>query len=487
MLTNIGHVTETLKTLIEGVLVANGLDSADFTVTGAPPDAAGPGERIVSVYMFHVLESPDLKNLPPTAGSGSVPIRHEPMGLILQYLVTVVTPEDEDLTHGMAVEQQRLIGFIARGVHDHPIISDKTRSPADDLVQVLHQDLQGIGTVLRVNLRPATMEETVNFWAAQDKNVPRLSLFVEVRVILLEAQPPEVAPGIVLSVGQFVFTSADPQLIASRSTTWFLPPPNRAPRSVQASPARVALFDSDGSAALGDLDASQLENNRLTLDGTGLGPGKRILVLRSPNETIRIVLDHQVPQVIPALNVQWQLTATSSSVSLRVFQVVADVEGVERTVTPGFYTARVIVLDERAGGVARPRSSNEIPFMIVPQIVSVVPTATIDLYTLTLVTASIAPDAEVVFSVGGRALTANNTAASGALLAPGEYRALFGGTDPDFTPASMIEFKLPPSDPAVPASPPPVPSDDNPLTIRLVIDGVTATPEWLTEQAPVGP
>lgn len=479
MLTNIGHVTETLKTLISGVLNVNNV--TNFQVTAAPPDAAGPADRIVSVYMFHVRESPDLKNLPPTAGSGSVPVRHEPMGLILQYIVTAVTPEDEDNVmdaNDLAIEQQNVIGIIARGIHDYPIVSDKTRNPDPSGTPpfVLQDELTGIGTVLRVNIRPASMEETVSFWTAQDKSVPRLSLFLEARVILLEAQPPEVAPGIVLSVGQFVFTSADPQLVASRSTTWFLPPPNRAPRSVQASPARVAVFDASAPPFMAP--DPRVDNNLLTLESTGLGPGKRVLVLKSPTETIRIALDYLVPALIPADNQPWQLTATASSVSLRVFQVVQDDEGMQRTVAPGFYTARVIVLDERAGGVARPRSSNEVSLMIVPQVVSAAPTGTTNLYTLTLATASVPQDGEVIFSVGGFALVANTDVMSS--LAPGQYRPAFSGSSP----AAVIDFMLPLTDPANPSSDPITPADDDPLTVRLVINGVTATPEWLTDPAP---
>ena len=498
MLTHIGKVTETLKTLIDAELRANG--AQNFSVSAAPPDGNLAGSRVISVYLFHVMESPDLKNLPAQGGTGRVPSRHQPMGLILQYIVTVVAPDDSDQTDTETIAQQALIGFIARAIHDTPVVSDRTQieipgNPIPTLV--LNADLRGMGTVLRLNLRPASMEEAVTFWTAQDKNVPRLSLFVEARVVILEAKPPEITPGIVLRVGQFVFTSGEPELVTSGNITFFLPPNAPAESSVQPSPARVALFDnpptpdlvsqSANVAALVARNAHLLENNRLTLEGTALVPGKRTLLLRGQSETVRIALD-QLPAEVPPVNVPWALSATDSVITLRVFEKVIDAEGVARTITPGVYGARVVLLDDRVGlgNPPRPRSTNEISFTIVPQILRVGPTtggeAATNLYRLRLVGTPLDFRAEISLSVGGRTLTPTTSAPT-----TGTFRIEFGaapgpGLDP--VPVSTILFRLPFVDPAVATPVPMQPSLAEPLAIRLVVGGATASPEWLTVNAP---
>ena len=501
MLTHLGRVTETLKNLLDAEIRVNG--GQDFVMSAAPPDGnQTAGERVVSVYLFHVLESADLRNLPPRGGSSPVPVRQQPMGLILQYLVTVVAPDEAEPTDTETITQQQLIGYAARAIHDYPIVSDKTQILVPDETEariILHSELRGIGTVLRFNLRPASMEETITFWTAQDKNVPRLSLFVEARVVLLESKPAEVAPGIVLSVGQFIYASAEPQLIASHASTFFVPPGNTAARSVESNPARVALFDALNSTsynALQTRNAALIQNNQLALEASGLAPGKRVLVLRNPRETIRIPLD-QAPGTVPLLNQQWVLTPTNNGVTLRVFQQVVDVDGVTRTITAGIYGARVIVYDDRLPPEPRPRSSNEVPLTITPQVLSVVPATTpftgTAVYTLTLVSASIGFRSEIGISIGGRALRPSPPAPpllpppSLPALEAGEYRVLYGappapGEDP--TPSAQIVFRVPFVDPAAASPVPIVPSDENPLAVRLVVDGATATPDWLTVAAP---
>src|SRR5262245_11287342 len=89
MATDLSTVTATLKNLINFVLAENG--ETTVSATAAPPDASA-SENLVSVYLYHVLESPEFKNLSPTStsGTGPIPIQHVPMGLVLQYIITVI-------------------------------------------------------------------------------------------------------------------------------------------------------------------------------------------------------------------------------------------------------------------------------------------------------------------------------------------------------------------------------------------------------------
>lgn len=487
MLTNISSVTETLKKLIKNGLIFNGEPQSQFSVSAAPPDAnfGTLSTRFISVYLFHVLESPEFKNYPPIGGTSRVPVQQAPLGMILQYIITVVSPQPDDGIDTEATTQQRLLGSIARILHDYPAVTDKTQIDigGTDSPFILDPELRGNDAALHFILRPAPMEETINFWSAQDVSVPRLSLFVEARVVILEPKPPEIAPGIVLSVGQFLFTSGEAQLVRSRSTLSFVPPSPPVPgppqaRSVVTSPARVAVFDASGSDTLtelvnrpGVLDVDKLlENNRVTFEASGLGPGKRTLVLENPSRSLRIALDD-----VAAANVDWQIAMTAAGVSLRVFEQVTDVEGAVRTVLPGLYTARVIILDDRLGDAARPRSSNEVAVSIVPQVLSVVATSTADVYDLTLVTESLTTSSKIELSVGGRALAKTTGTSPGV----GQYVVIFGdplGTPPTRT---VIRFGLPYDDPS--AVPPVVlePTTEQPLAIRLLVDGATATPEWV--------
>ncbi|HEX9297823.1 MAG TPA: Pvc16 family protein [Polyangiaceae bacterium] len=478
MLTNLGDVTETLKTVISETLRFDGV--TQVVVTALPPDTefAGPA-AVVSVHLFHVTESPEFKNRVTSSALGPIPIQHAPMGLILQYAITVFTPAVSDpLVDDSALKQHRIIGVISRALHDFPLITEKTSLKFSPTEEVFFLDPQlDRKTKLELILRPAPMEETLNFWSTEDKRVPRLMLFVEARIVVLEPKPPQFAPGIVLSVGQFVFTSSEPQLVNTRSVVRFKPPGALSEvREVRASPARPALFDADGSAALADLAAISpdlLENNRLFIDGTGLGPGRRFLLLRIGGSTVKLALDQPVVEQ-PADNVQWQFSATSSQVSLRVFRNVVDVLGTAILILPGLYGVRVLVEDDRVGDRPRPRTSNELSFMVTPQIRSVQVTA-LRTYELRIVgdylvgsTTDVATR-EIEFSVAGSVLTRRTTAGA---LASGEFRVVDSGPDK----GARIDFVLPTDAPA--------PSEANPLAVRLVVNGATATPAWITAEAP---
>ena len=486
MSTDIASVTRTLKTLIATELEFQGENIDDIAVTAAPPDTAEGSRHTVSVYLFHVLESPEYKNLRPSVGSGPAPVRHAPMGLILQYIITVAGPVEEspDLDVN-SLTQQRLIGLIARAVHDYPLITERTQiqlPSSTEPTSLLDVELRGSHCRLRFSLRPAPMEESINFWSAEEKNVPRLSLFVEARVAIMEPKPPVVAPGVTLSIGQFVFAGSEPQLLATRSEQSFVPPGGSRAQTVQASPARVAIFDAPGSANLIELEATNArlgDNNRLRLDVTSLGAGRRILALRHRSGEIRIALD-QLPVEIPVVNMPWEFSAQENEISMRVWQQVQDVDDEVRDIMAGTYGVRILVFDDRVGGAPRPRASNELTLSVVPQILSAGPTEPpqSNHYTLELVTAALRASSEVTLSVGGHPLTLVTTPP-----AAGEFRIPFAGVDP-VPPLATLEFSLPWVDPGAPSPVAIQPSTDSPLAVRLMVDGAAATPAWLTVGAP---
>jgi hypothetical protein len=496
MLTDLAGVTRTLKNLVEAGLRLQEVPLTEFSISAAPPDQTFSSTAVVSVYLYHVIESPETKNLPPTAfGSSPVPVSLSPLGLILQYIVTIVTSGDTDqLLDSRALLQQKYLGYIARILHDHPSITQKTKVTVPDTttpIDILDPGLARTNHVIELVMRPAPKEETVSFWSSEEKHVPRLSLFVEARVALLEAQQAPLAPGIVLSVGQFIFPSTSPQLVSTHNDIWLLPPPGFGDaRKIQASPARVALFDSPGSADLialvdtlplspPELRTNFLGNNRLTIDALGLAPGHRMLLLRRGDSAISIDLD-QTQAEKPLINQNWELKATSDSVNLRVFSQVFDsLTNAPVTLLPGSWAARVVVMDPRLGDRPQPRSSNELPFTITPQIVSVGPATTPPApatYVLRMVGAYLNSGLDVFLGVGGLGLgkVDNRAPQAGEFFLP-----------PPSTPAAdvnQITFVLRTTDPQT-GNPIAPPSPQHPVPVQLVVNGATATPAWIIEEA----
>ena len=335
------------------------------------------------------------------------------------------------------------------------------------------------------------------FWSSEEKHVPRLSLFVEARVAVLEAQPPPFAPGIVLSVGQFVFPNSSPQLLAAHSDVWLMPPPGFGnPRKIEANPARVALFDAPSSADLAafinnvpttppELRANFLNNNRLTIDAVGLAPGARLLALRRGDTSISIQID-QPEDEKPQVNKNWELEAAEDSVTLRVFQQVFDsISNTTVSILPGSYAARVTVMDPRSGDRPRPRSSNELPFTIAPQIVDVLPAASPPepaTYVLRVVGAYLDSGLDVFFAVGGVALTKVNNRApiAGEFFLPPPASA---PPSPRFRHRSTRSSSCCARPDPDTGSPIPPPAGNNPVPVQLVVNGATATPASITQEA----
>jgi uncharacterized protein DUF4255 len=474
MLIDLGAVYRTLKNLIVKELAQHG--AGVVTTTAAPPDRVPDEDNTISIYLFHLMESPESKNFPPLRGSGPVPVQQAPMGLILQYIITVIhtansIPEENTL------REQKLLGFVARTIHDFPVVTPQTKIDNED---VLDDELALQKNSIELILRPAPKEETISFWATEQQKVSRLSLFVEARVLMLEPKPPLTLPGIVLSVGEFVFPGTGPQLTDSRNPIWFRPPTEPDFRVVQASPARVALFptadppinpEPPAPPVPGGVDDSVvLDNDLITLRGVGLRPGRPTLLLRRGDFSIRVPLDLPAPT-----NAAWQFDVQSSSLSFRVRRQLRGALGASEVLSdvllvPGLYSARLSLRDDRLQGMAR--TSNVVAFTVTPQIARVAATATPNTYTLTIVADYLLDTGiEIDLSIAGLALQRVSPTAPPNTLVEGAF---------EVTGASSIDFMLP----ATLLPPASVPSPDHPLAVRLVVDGATATPAWLTEVAP---
>lgn len=460
-LTDISRVTLAITTLIEQVIASRDSMPEAFEVTAAPPeDDTVAGPNVVSVHLFHVSEDPYRKNLPPLRPvAGDVPIQFTPMGLVLNYVVTTRNTTGSD-GGDRALAEQRLLGYVARALHDFPVITDETQIAANPpLLQSV--SLGGDHNEVQIVFRPVGVDEAVNFWSAEQELTARLALFYEARVILLDTPPPPRVPGIVLSVGNYLFPGGRPRLLHVRNVVGFVPPagfglPTTPFVRMASDPARVSLF----AAALPvDVDAA---NNHVVIEGEWLSGARVFLGLHGP-----VVIDadpyaeraFRIELTRPGDNPTWNITRTSDEIELDVQSTALDANGASVTFYPGLYRANVVVAAQPPGDAAGrlvEHSSNAIVLAITPQVVSITAgggPATARAFSLDLLGSYLGADLEVELAVGGRMLTR-------AAGPPG------AGTFDFVDGTGQIDFIVDTTDLA------------SPVPVRLQINGAEATPAW---------
>jgi hypothetical protein len=501
-ISDLSAVTTTLINLITGVLKRDLSPSEPFPLISAiPPEreagATGPS-KAVSVHLLHVTESGEYRNRAPGPRTRDIQIQQIPLGLVLEYVVSVARSEETD--EEVVLDLHRFLGLIARGLHDHPVVTPNTTFPGlpgtgKALAEALLDEDENISFVLK----PATLQENLGFWATQDAKLARACLFVEARVAVLRPQAPTRAPGIVTSVGSYVFPSSGPTLSNSTSEIRFRLPNTTEVTAVAASPARVALL-ADVANPFAPADEAFEQNSVLRLEGTGFFPGRHFLVLK--RDDLKLTIDLDVAAVVtnpsppPAsfTNDNWGFLVTPGAVTLsfreRVVAVVDDGSTAESVnLVPGIYSARLLLKDSRLPGGVRPRSSNLVAFTATPQIVDI--TAATggtgggsETYDLKISGSYLQPlsdppserKLELDLSVAGVALTEIEPPSTPPLvLNPGEFVIETANSD-------TIKFRLPIVTP-VPLTPDP----DEPAPVLLVVNGAFAPPRWLTSAGGAAP
>ncbi len=467
-LTDLSRVTTAIATLIRQAVMRDNFPD-DLEVSAAPPeDDTNPSPNVISLYLFHVAEDPDRKNLPPRQPLVSAsPVQFTAMGLILNYVVTARNTGATSVGDRTLIEQ-RLLGYVARALHDFPLITDATVVPAtppnppnNPILQTAN--LAGADNRIELILRPVGIDETVNFWSAEQDLTARLALFYEARVILLSTPPVMSTPGIVWSLGAYVSVSGQPFLQAVQNVVGFTPPPGFAPSDpatpfqfIVSNPARVSLFPA------GAIPAEVAPgNNRFRIDGSDLRGERTFLSLRgqagpgvaAPTErSFRIHVDD-------GNNPEWSFDVRDTEITVGMRQSVQDDQGAGLTIYPGLYSLRVITTRQLAGDTTSrliEQSSNELVFAITPQVVSVAglggpPAAR--RFRLTLLGSYLRDELDVQLSVGGGVLSRNADTATA-----GNY---------DFTAnTGQIDFAVDTS------------GRMSPLPVNLLINGAGSTPAW---------
>lgn len=368
---NLYKVTKTLMDLLKENITKN-IDPSlsgpmsELTVTAIPPEKVDHPSNTLSLYLYHVAEDAYFKN---ALGPGSdVPnVAKTPMALSLFYILTAHHETESTFD---AETQQKLMGYALKSFHDFPVVTDHTQING---TPIFDDELRSRNNQLQIILRPVSPEDAVSFWNSEDQRTTRLSAYYEVRVVMLEPEPPASMPGIVLNLGTFLIQMGAPSLARSQSMVRFILPEvsgGGTVHHVEASPARVTL----------DTSASPPEaHNHLILLGTNVTIGwSRILILKNglwaklpppdgPVEHAPVDLAH---------NPTWAVTFEPDRVSIQLrptlTYVKPDATSVALPVLPGMYTALVRVVKEEhvVGGQLKQvaASSNEISFTVAPRI-----------------------------------------------------------------------------------------------------------------------
>ncbi len=337
--------------------------AAQLTVSTLPPERVSGAMNTINLYLYHLAEDPYYRNLPGNLSDTS-PASTKPMTLILFYIVT--THHEVNSTFD-TVTEQRLMGYALKTLHDFARITDDTQING---TQVLHADLRGRDNALEISLRPITPEESVTFWSAEDQATTRLSAYYEVRYALLEPEPPQRLPGVVLSLGTFVVDIASPQLAGSRSQITFNLPAiaGGGQQTIAAAPARV-----------GPPIPALPDSNRLTLVGGNLTIGRRRRLYMSNARwrqrlpgVERVLVDAGLPANAAA---GWSVTEAADRIDVVLgTQLTVATAGppVVLPVEPGIYSVSVEVVKDSAVILGQLKEitdiSNATSFAVIPRV-----------------------------------------------------------------------------------------------------------------------
>ena len=415
----------------------------------------------INLYLYHIAEDAYYRNAPGNLSDPS-PAATKPMSLILFYILTTHHEVESDFD---TVTQQRLMGYALKTFHDFARITNSSEINGTHLLGV---DMRGRDNALEIVLRSLSPEEATAFWSAEDRMTTRLSAYYEVRYALLEPDPPQRLPGIVLRLGNFIVDIASPQLAGTRSRVSFTLPAiaGGTIQTIEASPARV-----------GPPMATLPESNRLTLLGTGLtiGRARRIYLAsarwrqRLPGVE-RVLVDPSLPA-----NAGWTITEASDSIELTLGTqlTVAMPSGpaIALPVEPGVYSVVVEVVKDSLVVLGQLKEitdvSNPASFAVIPRVVgtTVVDAAnrviSVDLHTsadLTPTNSGSPGPLDLLFVANGQNYLRHDPTDPSATFDPGDFRPL----------DSSLEFRAL-FDPAVAGAYP----------MRVIVEGAESQPFWM--------
>lgn len=118
-----------------------------------------PNQNALSVYLYRVVENPDLKNRPPFANPAP-DYSQPPLALTCSYLVTPLTES--------AVKDQKLLARAMQILYDNAIMTVD-------------------GNEIRISLDALSLEDMTKLWSSFVRPF-RLSVVYQVRVVLIDSE-----------------------------------------------------------------------------------------------------------------------------------------------------------------------------------------------------------------------------------------------------------------------------------------------------------
>ena len=306
----IAAVTATLRNLLTQ-RVTDDPDLADTTVTTQPPDKARNANNTanqLNLFLYQTVVDAALRNMDMPRQVKPGETGQPPLPLVLYYLIIAYGRNDDD------VFSHRLLGRAMSVLHDHPLLgAEEIRAALPD--NDLHEQVERV----RMTPQSLSLEELSKLWTTFQTQY-RISAAYQVAVVLIESTRPARAPLPVLKRGQDdQGITSQPDLTPPFPTITDVHPPNQ-----------------QSSARLGDI---------LTLSGYHLDGADVAVEIRHPRIPNAIIL---VPE--PG--------ATATDITVRI-------PNQPNNFPAGLYVLAVIVTRP---GETFSRRTNELPFMLAPQV-----------------------------------------------------------------------------------------------------------------------
>jgi len=350
-------------TALQNLLVLNvpRLSGSVISVSTLRPERVGSA-NVLNLYCYHVTEDPHTK-LRHRQSQGQA-IATSPLSLVLHYIVTAhidTTGEFDALT------EQRLLSYAMKTFHDFPVIEDGALVGTDPIMPL---DLQGRDNRFEITMVQLNPLESLEFWANEHDITAKPSAYYEVRPVELEPEAPTRVPGVVLTLGNFVFLLGTPQIAGTEGELPFALPAALGGGTTTAtlSPARVGPVN----------PAPPPVWNILRLKGAALDKGQsQTLLLSHPHWALLFPDLPRIP-VDMAQNAAlgWTQTVTDGVAGITVGEQL-DVPRPDGTFTrvalyPGTYTVgwAVRLAFEQTDGTTRfiEERSNDATFTVNPRI-----------------------------------------------------------------------------------------------------------------------
>lgn len=147
-----------------------GFNNAANDIILSAPDSDIPDGARLSVYLYHIMPDPQLRNQRPLA-FGDAGLVRAPLALRHQYLITPLLGDE--------AQNQLIIGRILQALHDAPFIDEVGGGPIGD-------SLGGGSPELRLAIEPMTLEDLSRVWHAMGSDY-RLSVAFSMRIVLIDS------------------------------------------------------------------------------------------------------------------------------------------------------------------------------------------------------------------------------------------------------------------------------------------------------------